>query len=98
MRMNKYLKIANAHHIKTIFVFFDDCWNETYKAGTQPIPKLGIHNSGWLRDPGKLLYDDPSLINLLEKYVKDIFITFKNDKRILLWDLYNEPRQLIIWK
>ena len=52
------------------------CWNETYKAGTQPSPKPGIHNSGWLRDPGKLLYDDPSLINLLEKYVKDIFYHF----------------------
>ncbi len=90
-RINKYLEIANGHHVVTIFVFFDDCWNESYRAGIQPLPKPGIHNSGWLRDPGKLYYDDPQLINLLEKYVKDIFTTFKNDKRILLWDLYNEP-------
>jgi hypothetical protein len=27
----------------------------------------------------------------LEKYVKDVLTTFKNDKRILLWDVYNEP-------
>lgn len=27
----------------------------------------------------------------LERYVKDILTEFRNDKRILLWDLYNEP-------
>jgi endo-1,4-beta-mannosidase len=90
-RIKQYLEIAERHHISTIFVFFDDCWNETYKAGIQPLPKPGIHNSGWLRDPGKLLYDDPTIIQVLEKYVKDILITFKNDNRVLLWDLYNEP-------
>ena len=90
-RMNQYLAIADRKKIKTIFVFFDDCWNETYHTGTQPAPKPGIHNSGWLRDPGKSLYDDPNLMNLLETYVKDVLHTFKNDNRILLWDLYNEP-------
>ncbi len=90
-RMNEYLQIADRHHIQTIFVFFDDCWNESYNAGLQPVPKPGIHNSGWLRDPGKLYYTDSTLIFTLEKYVKDILGTFKNDKRILLWDLYNEP-------
>ncbi|MEO5995852.1 MAG: cellulase family glycosylhydrolase [Chitinophagaceae bacterium] len=90
-RMSDYLKIADKHHIVTMFVFFDDCWNETYKAGPQPAPKVGVHNSGWVRDPGKLLYDDPSITTELEKYVKDILTTFKSDKRIFLWDLYNEP-------
>jgi hypothetical protein len=90
-RMDEYLTIANQKNIKTIFVFFDDCWNESYHAGTQPSPKPGIHNSGWLRDPGKLFYEDSSLIHVLEAYVKDVLTTFKNDNRILLWDLYNEP-------
>jgi Glycosyl hydrolases family 2, TIM barrel domain len=90
-RMNQYLVIADRKKIKTIFVFFDDCWNESYHAGTQPAPKPGIHNSGWLRDPGKLLYEDPALMTILESYVKDVLRTFKNDSRILLWDLYNEP-------
>ena len=82
-RMNTYLGIADKHHITTMFVFFDDCWNESYKEGPQPAPKPGIHNSGWIRDPGKLLYDDPSLVSLLEQYVKDILTTFKHNKRIL---------------
>jgi hypothetical protein len=30
-------------------------------------------------------------MQVLEAYVKDILTTFKNDKRIALWDLYNEP-------
>ncbi len=90
-RMNQYLDIADGKNIKTIFVFFDDCWNESYHAGTQPLPKPGIHNSGWLRDPGKLLYDDSALMGVLELYVKDILKNFRNDQRILLWDLYNEP-------
>lgn len=90
-RMNQYLRIANSHHITTLFVFFDDCWNESYQAGPQPAPKPGIHNSGWLRDPGRLWYEDSSLPATLERYVKDVLGTFKTDKRILLWDLYNEP-------
>ena len=90
-RMTQYLGIAGKHHILTIFVFFDDCWNETYHTGAQPKPKIGIHNSGWLRDPGKLYYDEPRLVDTLEKYVKDVLTTFRHDQRILLWDLYNEP-------
>lgn len=90
-RMKKYLEIADSHGIKTIFVFFDDCWNATYQAGKQPNPKPGVHNSGWVRDPGNLLFQDSTLITKLEAYVKDILTTFKDDKRITIWDLYNEP-------
>ncbi|HVU98618.1 MAG TPA: cellulase family glycosylhydrolase [Puia sp.] len=90
-RVAQYLDIAGKHGITTLFVFFDDCWNETYHTGTQPKPKTGIHNSGWLRDPGKRYYDEPKLVDTLEAYVKDILTTFKHDNRILLWDLYNEP-------
>jgi len=92
-RINSYLDIAHKHGIKTIFVLFDDCWEPTYQAGQQPAPKPGVHNSGWLRDPGDLYYkgDTTAVIPLLETYVKDILSTFKEDQRILLWDLYNEP-------
>jgi hypothetical protein len=90
-RVNQYLTIADNHGIKTIFVFFDDCWNATYQAGKQPDPKPGIHNSGWVRDPGDLVYQDSTLINDLEAYVKDVLTTFKDDRRIVMWDLYNEP-------
>ncbi|NWJ52493.1 MAG: cellulase family glycosylhydrolase [Bacteroidetes bacterium] len=89
-RMGQYLTIANKHNIATVFVFFDDCWNPTYKAGKQPDPKPGIHNSGWVRDPGDL-GKDSTIYPLLHSYVKDILTHFAKDKRIALWDLYNEP-------
>jgi len=89
-RMEKYLTIANKHKIATLFVFFDDCWNPVYQAGKQPDPKPGVHNSGWVRDPGNL-GDDASHYPLFERYVKDVLTHFKKDKRIVLWDLYNEP-------
>ncbi len=90
-RVDQYLTIADKHHISTLFVLFDDCWTPTYAAGKQPEPRKGIHNSGWVRDPGDLIHSDSTLIVKLERYVKDILTTFKDDKRIVLWDLYNEP-------
>lgn len=90
-RVNQYLKIADKHHISTLFVLFDDCWNPTYSLGKQPAPKPGVHNSGWVRDPGELIFTEPQVIEKLEAYVKDVLASFKNDKRIVLWDLYNEP-------
>lgn len=90
-RMEQYLAIADRHRIKTIFVFFDDCWNKQAVIGKQPAPKLGIHNSGWVQDPGDPNSKEEANFPELEKYVKDVMTHFKSDKRILLWDLYNEP-------
>lgn len=90
-RINIYLSIANSHHIQTIFVFFDDCWNKDPKPGKQPAPKTGVHNSGWMQDPGDPYSNDSTNFPALEKYVKDVVRFFAHDKRILLWDLYNEP-------
>lgn len=91
-RIENFLSICDKHKIKPIFVFFDDCWNEETVQGKQPAPKAGVHNSGWVQDPAcSLRADTTKLFPVLEKYVKDILETFKNDNRILLWDLYNEP-------
>lgn len=92
-RMTSFLKVAARHRIKVMFVFFDDCWNDTYRAGLQPLPKAGVHNSGWLKDPGNRIQSDRVLMDTLELYVKDVMGAFRSDKRILLWDLYNEPGQ-----
>jgi len=44
-----------------------------------------------VQDPGQPLSTDTTLFPGLELYVKDVMKTFAHDKRILLWDLYNEP-------
>lgn len=90
-RMGRYLAVADKHQIKTIFVFFDDCWNKVGVVGKQPAPQPGIHNSGWVQDPGDPAHKEPDNFPALEKYVKDVMGHFAKDKRILLWDLYNEP-------
>lgn len=90
-RMREYLEIAESHGIKTIFVVFDDCWNVTYQAGKQPDPKPGVHNSGWIQDPGILIFEDSTLVYKLEAYVKDVLQHFGTHGGIVMWDLYNEP-------
>lgn len=89
-RVNEYLTIADKHHIQTIFVFFDDCWNANPRPGKQPAPKTGVHNSRWSQDPGRPITTAADYAGL-KAYVDDMLNTFKHDKRILLWDLYNEP-------
>jgi endo-1,4-beta-mannosidase len=90
-RMNQFLEIAAKHKIKILFTIFDDCWNPDPVPGKQPEPKIGVHNSGWVRSPDKTTHNDSTKWKQLEIYVKDILTTFKDDKRVLMWDLYNEP-------
>lgn len=90
-RVDQFLTIAQKHHIQPLFVFFDDCWNKVPQTGKQPEPKTGIHNSGWAQDPGQPTSANAANFPELEKYVKDVMGRFAHDKRILLWDLYNEP-------
>lgn len=90
-RMDQYLRISMRHGIRTMFVFFDDCWNPNPQTGPQPEPLPGIHNSGWVQCPGQREVTDMSLYPILEEYVTDLMTTFAHDERVLMWDLYNEP-------
>ncbi len=90
-RMNTFLSIASKHKIKILFCIFDDCWNPDPAIGKQPEPKPGVHNSGWVRSPSMIVHNDSTQWQYLQQYVTDILTTFKNDTRILMWDLYNEP-------
>ncbi|MBN2375438.1 MAG: cellulase family glycosylhydrolase [Sedimentisphaerales bacterium] len=94
-RMDMFLGIASAHGIKPLFVIFDDCWLPDPKIGKQPEPWPGVHNSGWLESPGleqlKRYSSDAELRRRLEKYVKAVLTRFREDDRVLMWDLYNEP-------
>src|SRR5215210_1271875 len=90
-RIDEYLTIADKHHIKTLFVLFDSCWNDNPKPGKQPAPKPGVHNSGRVRAPGTERLFDSRTWGGLEGYTKDILKTFGHDRRVLAWDLFNEP-------
>lgn len=91
-RIGRFLEIASRNGIRPIFVIFDDCWNPYPKIGKQPEATPFTHNSGWVQDPGMDAHKKWSdAFPFLEKYTKDLLTSFKNDKRILMWDLYNEP-------
>ena len=90
-RIDEYLTISWKHGISTLFVLFDDCWNDDPKLGVQPEPIPGKHNSGWVKSPGSAVLKDRTQWGRLEDYVKDIVSTFGQDERVVMWDVYNEP-------
>ena len=92
-RIDEFLTIAYKRGIGTMLIFFCDCafaGREPY-LGKQDDPVPGVHNSGWVPSPGLKRVTDRAVWHDLEKYVKDIVGAFGNDKRVLIWDLYNEP-------
>jgi hypothetical protein len=88
-RLDQFLAVAAQLGISPLIVMFDDCWHEP-KSGSQPLPRAGIHNSGWARSPGRSVLMDNSQWGRLEAYVRDIVTHFAKDPRILAWDVYNE--------
>lgn len=90
-RIDIFLTIAQKHGIRPLFVLFDSCWDPHPKLGPQHPPIPGVHNSGWVQSPGTDALEDPSQTPRLEAYVKGVVGAFARDKRILGWDLWNEP-------
>ena len=93
-RMDEFLQIASRHHIKPLFVLFDSVWDPFPKLGTQREPKPGVHNSGWVQNPGKEALLDSTQYPRLETYVKGVVGKFASDDRVLGWDVWNEPENM----
>lgn len=90
-RMDQFLAIADKHKIRIMFVLFDSCWDPDPVSGPQRPPIPGVHNSGWFQAPGAARLADKSQYDKLLAYVTDVVGTFRNDKRIVAWDVWNEP-------
>lgn len=90
-RLAQFVAIAASHGIKPLFVFFDSCWDPVPKPGPQRAPTPGVHNSGWVQSPGAERLDDPRYRSVLQDYVMGVIRLFRNDQRVLGWDLWNEP-------
>ncbi|WP_121808470.1 glycoside hydrolase family 2 TIM barrel-domain containing protein [Mucilaginibacter kameinonensis] len=92
--LDKFMAICDKHHIKFIPALFDDCSfgiTNDPKTGKQPEPLKGWYAWDWSPSPGHSMVVDSVTHPKLKKYVTDVITRFKNDKRILMWDLYNEP-------
>jgi hypothetical protein len=90
-RIDQFLATADKHHIKVMFVLLDAVWDPYPKAGKQPAPTPGLHNSHWVQAPGREILEDHSRWSEVEQYVKGVVGHFRDDRRILAWDLFNEP-------
>ncbi len=90
-RIDTFLDIAARHKIKIMFVLFDSVWDPFPKAGKQRDPKPHVHNSGWVQSPGQLVLKDSTKYPMMENYVKAVIGRYANDKRVAVWDVWNEP-------
>ena len=90
----KYLQLADEAKLKVMPTLFDDC---SFGVATEPTlgkqtdPLIGWNMWGWTPSPGYTMVVDHRTHGKLEKYVKDLISTHKDDPRIFAWDLYNEP-------
>jgi len=91
-KVDKFLSIANNAGIGSMLVLFDGCWDPMPKLGVQSEPRPGVHNSRWLQSPGAaVLASLNQHEDRLKNYVQTVIGRFANDKRVVVWDIFNEP-------
>jgi len=93
-RMDQFLTICHKRGIRVVFCLFDDCVfgpkHDPY-LGKQADVVPGWYAHDWSPSPGWSLVKDPKTWPKLQQYVQDVLTRFKDDPRVLMWDLYNEP-------
>jgi hypothetical protein len=90
-RIDQFLAVCEKHNIKPMLVLFDSVWDPDPTLGKQRDPKPGVHNSGWVQSPGAAALTNENEWPRLEAYVKGVVSAFANDKRVMSWDIWNEP-------
>lgn len=92
-RLDRFLGIASQRGMSTMLCLFDDCGfsGQEPRLGPQGDPIPAVHNSRACASPGRAVVRDPAQWGPLEGYVKDVVGHFREDPRIVAWDLYNEP-------
>jgi len=91
-RVDQFLAVADKHHIRIMFVIFDSVWDPNPHLGKQREPRPHVHNSGWMQSPGAdMLKDESRWDRELKPYVVGVISHFRDDRRVLIWDLMNEP-------
>ena len=87
-----FLDLCEKHKLQVIFNFFTNGGSEPSEIGPQPAPKPYVHNSQWRQTPGKeAVMHHPEKWGLMEDYVTETMELFREDPRIRVWDLFNEP-------
>jgi hypothetical protein len=90
-RVDQFLEMADRHGIGVMLVPFDGVWDPHPRPGKQPDPKPHVHNSGWIQSPGAEILADPERHVEVKDYLQGVIRRFRNDRRVQVWDLFNEP-------
>ena len=93
-RLDTFLGICQRRGIRVMITLFDDCVFGSIQDpvfGKQPEVVEGWYANGWTPSPGHSLVRDRTTWPRLQKYVQDVISAFKDDPRVWVWDLYNEP-------
>ena len=99
--LEEFLGIAWKHGIYTMIYFAGDCLVQKHdyhwpKYGPQPFD-LGYHSGTAisphvvLPGPGYTIIDEPEYEAKFYDMVDEVVAKYAKDKRILLWDIWNEP-------
>lgn len=98
-RLDWFLETASGLGIDTVVVPFDDCGfgGGEPEYGPQPAPVDNVHNSRAVASPGRAAVMDRSQWPVFEAFLRDVIRQFRTDRRILFWDLYNEPGNRMIF-
>ncbi len=90
-RVDEFLALADKHQIKVMLVPLDGVWDPLPKSGRQPDPRPHVHNSGWVQSPGAEILADPARHDEIRPYIEGLVRRFRSDRRVVVWDLFNEP-------
>ncbi len=91
-RIEQFLVLCDRRGIRPGFVFFCDCWNRKgVQLESQP-PVKGRHNGRWAACPQQRHRTDEHLPRL-KAYVQDVIAAHRRDRRVLWWEIYNEPNR-----
>ena len=91
LRMEKFLEICEKRDVYVMFTFFTNGGLPEGKWGPQPKPRPNVHNSGWMKTPRLSVLSDESKWGYLQSYVYETVKKFANHKRVVVWDIFNEP-------
>jgi hypothetical protein len=90
-RIDKLLNLVEKHKMRVIFVLFDSVGDPYPELGRQHQPKPGVRDSLWMQSPGAKGLTDPKELQKALLYAEDVVATYSIDKRVLAWDVWNEP-------
>src|SRR5256714_13539198 len=70
---------------------FDAVWRHLPHVGRRRAPIPDLHNSGWVQSQGAATLSDTTLYEALRGYVQGVVGRFAKDRRVVAWDIFNEP-------